>query len=267
LTCAELRELAAAYALGALEPEDRAEVERHLASPGPHEGCIEAVDRARATAAELASVLPEVKPDRAVWNAIAARIGAGRPRSRARVGPVGWAAVAAAAVALAFLQLERMESRRHRDDASQARALTDSAAAERDRLRAELSALEGAAALQRDALALLDRPGTRLVPLAPQPGQSGRAVAVLNLADGRAVIASSSLPPQPGKVYQLWVIRGAAPPRPAGFMQASAGGTVAGEVDRALLREGPPDALAISLEPAGGSPSPTQVVLVGRVAG
>jgi anti-sigma-K factor RskA len=50
-------------------------------------------------------------------------------------------------------------------------------------------------------------------------------------------------------------------------MQASAGGTAAGEVDRVLLREGPPDALAVSLEPAGGSPSPTQVVLVGRVAG
>lgn len=267
MTCAELRELVGAYALGALEPEEHAEVERHLASPGPHDGCIEAMDRARATAAELASVLPEVRPDPAVWIAIAARIGAGRPRSWARVGPVGWAMAAAAAVALLFLQLERMESARRRDEASQARALADSASAERDRLRAELRELEGAAALQREALSLLDRPGTRLVPLAPQPGQSGRAVAVLNLAEGRAVIVAPSLPPQPGKVYQLWVIRGAAPPRPAGFMQESAGATAAGEVDRALLREGPPDALAVSLEPAGGSPSPTQVVLVGRVAG
>jgi anti-sigma-K factor RskA len=267
MTCAELRELAAAFALGALEPEERAEVERHLASSGPHEGCVEAVDRARATAVELAHALPEVKPDRAVWSAIAARLGAGRARSWARVGPVGWAAVAAAAVALLFLQLERMESSRRRDEASQARALADSASAERERLRAELRQLEGTAALQRDALALLDRPGTRLVPLAPQPGQTGRAVALLNLAEGRTVIAASSLPPETGKVYQLWVIRGAAPPRPAGFMQPTAGASAAGEIDRALLQEGPPDALAVSLEPAGGSPSPTQVVLVGRVAG
>jgi anti-sigma-K factor RskA len=78
---------------------------------------------------------------------------------------------------------------------------------------------------------------------------------------------SSSLPPQAGRTYQLWVIRGAAPPRPAGFLQPAGGGAAAGEVDPSLLEGAPPEALAISLEPAGGSPSPTQVLMVGRVAG
>ncbi|HEU4383540.1 MAG TPA: anti-sigma factor [Anaeromyxobacteraceae bacterium] len=221
MTCADVVELAGAYALGALEPDERAEVEAHLAGPGPH-ACRAAVDRARATAAALAQALPEVRPGPEVWRAIEARTGgSSRPR-RVRIGSLGWAAVAAAAVALVFLQLERMESGRQRDHAQ-------AALAERDRLWDEVQGLAAAGALQRDALALLDSPGTRLVPLEPQPGQLGRAVAIVNVAEGRAVVTSSSLPAQPGKTYQLWVIRGTAPPRPAGFLSPTPGGA-AGEL-------------------------------------
>ncbi|HYS81664.1 MAG TPA: anti-sigma factor [Anaeromyxobacteraceae bacterium] len=266
MTCAEVVELAGAFALGALEREERAAVEEHLAGPGPHQGCLDAVDRARATAAELSRVLPESRPDPGIWRAIEARTGATSRPQRARIGPWGWAAAAAAVAALAFLQLERLESRRQRAESRQARAELQALAGERDRLRAEVGALAAAGALQGDALALLDRPGTRLVSLEPQPGQRGRGVAIVNVAEGRAVVASSSLAPPPGKTFQLWVIRGAAPPRPAGFLQQTPGGA-AGEVDPGLLRGPPPDALAVSLEPAGGSPSPTQVVLVGKVAG
>jgi len=39
----------------------------------------------------------------------------------------------------------------------------------------------------------------------------------------------------------------------------------AGDVDPALLTGPPPDALAISLEPDGGSRAPTQVLLVEKV--
>jgi anti-sigma-K factor RskA len=66
-------------------------------------------------------------------------------------------------------------------------------------------------------------------------------------------------------VYQLWVIRGTTAPVPAGFLSA-AGQTTAGEVARDVLAGPPPDALAVSLEPPGGSPSPTQVVLVGKLS-
>lgn len=267
MTCAELLERIGAYSLAALEPDERAEVEAHLAEPGPHQGCLEAARRARVAAAELARVLPEVKPDPAVWRAIEARTGASSRPRRARLGSVGWVAVAAAAGALFFLALERQEARRQRDAAREARAQAEAVQGERDRLRADIEALSGAAALQREALALLARPGTRLVRLEPQPGQSAQAVAVYDPAAGRAVILSPSLPPQEGKSYQLWVIRGTAPPQPAGFLQPVAGGGAAGEVDPSLVQGAPPDALAVSLEPAGGSPAPTQVLMVGRITG
>jgi anti-sigma-K factor RskA len=265
MTCAELLELAGAYALGALEPDERAAMEAHLAEPGPHQGCPEAVNRALTAAAELARLLPEVRPDPAVWRAIEARSG-GPPRP-ARPGPIAWVAAAAAAAALLFLGVALREVRRQRDAASRAQAEAVAAATERDRLRAEVDALARASALQREALALLTRPGARLVRLDPQPGQTAQAVAVYDPGAGRAVILSSSLPPQEGKAYQLWVIRGTAPPAPAGFLQPGPGGVSAGEVDPAVVAGAPPDALAVSLEPAGGSPSPTQVLMVGRIAG
>ena len=264
MTCEEAISLAGAHALGALEDDERAALEAHLATPGPH-ACRAAVDRARAAAAELARAIPEVKPGPEVWAAIEARAGAAR--RRVWVGPAGWLAVAAAAAAFLYVQLGRRELRREGEALDRARAEARASSAERDRVRAELQALAGTGVLARDALALLARPGTRLVPLLPGPGQEGRAVAILDAAGRRALVASSSLPPWPGKTYQLWVIRGAAPPRPAGFLTPSAGGGAAGEVDPALLEGSPPDALAVSLEPAGGSPAPTQVVLVGRIAG
>jgi len=219
-----------------------------------------------ATAAELARALRPLAPDPGVWQAVEARTGLLRPRFSARVGPVGWAALAtAAALALVSLQVERVETRRQREAAGRAAEVARAAEAERDRLRAALLAAEGEAALRGAALALLERPDSRLVRLAPQPGQAAGATAIVNLAAARAVVVSA-LPPRPGHSYQLWVIRGAAPPRPAGFLKVGAGGAV-GEIDPALLSGGAPDALAVSLEPEGGSPSPTQVLAVGKLAG
>jgi anti-sigma-K factor RskA len=268
MTCTELLEMAGAHALGALEPGERDAVEAHLASPGPHQGCHEAVARARTTTAALAGVLPEIRPSLGVWSAIEVRVrDREAPRRRRWAVPLGLGAAAAAAV-LAFLLVgERLEVGRLREEAAQARSAAATAAAEVERLRGELAAAGAAAELPRQALAVLDAPGTRLVPLTAVPGQSGRATAIVDAAGGRALIATASLPPQPGRVYQLWVIRGSGAPAPAGFLVPLAGGAAAGEVDRSLLRGAPPDALAVSLEPAGGSPAPTQVVLVGRLAG
>lgn len=262
MTCAEVREAAAAYALGALEPGEARELERHLAEPGPHQGCREALEEARSTALALAGALaaPEVRPSPGLWLAIEARTDEAAAR-RASLGRrwAAWGGAIAAAAALVIAGLLGRELRQERVDAR-------AAAHERDLARAQLASLQGERALAAEALALLDRPGSRIVALEPQPGQRGRAVAILDAAGERALVASTSLTPQPGKDYQLWVIRGAAAPRPAGFLRVS-GGTAAGEIDPAVLRGPPPDALAVSLEPAGGSAAPTQVLLVGKVSG
>ncbi len=239
MTCEEFQELAGAYALGALDPDEREACEAHLAER-THRGCEVALGRALATVGALGTALPPVLPSEGLWRAIEARLGAAgppaeeRPSPRRRVAWVGWASAAAAALFLVLWLGERREAQRGRE-------------------------------AQQEVAALLDLPGSRVITLEPVPGRAGRAAAVVNLAARRAVIVSTSLPPAAGKTYQLWVIRGTGAPSPAGFLHP-AGGLLLGQIDPALLAA-PPDALAVSLEPPGGSPAPTDVQLVGKLAG
>ncbi len=69
-------------------------------------------------------------------------------------------------------------------------------------------------------------------------------------------------PPPPGKSYELWMIPGSGNPVPMGLMNET--GTASEQVSAELLaRIGQAKALAISLEPQGGSPTglPTGPVL------
>ena len=104
--------------------------------------------------------------------------------------------------------------------------------------------------------------------LAPQPGKPAYAVrAIVDLPRKKGMIVSSTLSPQAGKDYQLWVIRGKEPPAPAGLLRAGSSGTVLASIDQRLLAV-PPDALAVSVEAQGGSVSgkpSADIVLVGAL--
>jgi len=266
VTCEEFQELAGAYGLGALDPDERAACEGHLAER-THRGCEVALGRALATVGALGTALPPVPPSEGVWRAIEARLGSAGPPTEERPPPrrvawAGWASAAAAALFLALWLGERREAQRGREVAQRA---AQAEAQARSALEGELRSLRTAAEAQQEVAALLEMPGSRVIPLEPAPGRAGRAAAVVNLAARRAVIVSTSLPPAAGKTYQLWVIRGTGAPSPAGFLQPT-GGLLLGQIDPALLAV-PPDALAVSLEPTGGSPAPTDVQLVGKLAG
>src|SRR5581483_11762049 len=94
MTCAEFKELAAAYALGALTPEERAAADAHLAGaePNEHAGCFEALAEASETANALALSLAPVKPRADLWKAIeaetAAAGGAAEPAPRRARGSI-----------------------------------------------------------------------------------------------------------------------------------------------------------------------------------
>ncbi|MBI2766885.1 MAG: anti-sigma factor [Chloroflexi bacterium] len=97
----------AAYALGALDPEDRARVEGHLAGCTV---CRDELARYSAVAAALREDSSEAAPPELVWERIAAHIRAGTPSPAAaaaraesrklRLLGIGWAATAAALVAV-----------------------------------------------------------------------------------------------------------------------------------------------------------------------
>jgi hypothetical protein len=74
LTCDEFKELAPAYALIALDDEEREACARHMAPGTVHRGCREAVAEAELVVARLGGALARRMPSGHVWGAIAASI-------------------------------------------------------------------------------------------------------------------------------------------------------------------------------------------------
>lgn len=225
--------LISAYALGALEPDQVEQAERHIAES---DDCRRAYEDALETAAVLALALDDSEPpaylrDRilaaAREEAPAARPSPARPAERRRkLSLTGWLtpstgfalAGVAAAVVLALVAVSQH----------------DSAANARDRQEALVSLLSA-----RDA---------RIVPLNATGGGSpgGRVI----VAGGRAAIVSSLQAPPPGHTYQAWGLRagGSAVPLPT----FSRNGSVV-ILDDVSKYKG----LGITVEPSGGSQRPS----------
>jgi anti-sigma-K factor RskA len=275
MNCSDFKEQAGAYALGALSEDEASAMKAHLAEARAHEGCEAALARALRTTAALSSSLEPIRPREHVWRAIESRL----DKPRARRAPArrrefaAWALVAVFGAALLFVNRERTRQveRADRTDRLLAEAngrLADAKAglAERDRCMKELESMKEGALLKREAIALLENPSTKVVALSPVAGKTSRASAIFNLAERRAIIVSSSMPRQSDKDFELWVIRPGQDPIGAGFMHAAGGGVEVGEIDSALLGSAP-DAFAVSIEPLGGQPKPTEVLVLGRVQG
>ena len=79
MTCDEFKELAPAYALIALDEDERRACVHHLASGAHHRGCVEAVEQASFVAARLGTALAPSLPPPRVWQNIAAEVRAHRP--------------------------------------------------------------------------------------------------------------------------------------------------------------------------------------------
>jgi hypothetical protein len=147
--------------------------------------------------------------------------------------------------------------RRATADAQALAARTTDDAGRIEELQRRLARAEG-------VLALLTGPDVRTVSLAGQEAAPGaHARAFVDPSGGRLVLYVYDLPPPPpGKTYQLWVILGGTP---------VSAGTFGVEADGRAHYESQPAAsfggvvtVAVTVEPAGGVPSPTgPMVLVG----
>jgi anti-sigma-K factor RskA len=246
-------DLAAGYALDALEPEERAQFQAHVATGCPE--CQAALTAYGETLVALAREMPRTPAPPEVKAALLRRIAAAQPAARPdrtparRVGPAVWvASLAAAAALLLYLGLQVADLRR------ELAARTEEAAT----LRAEI-------ARQRDLLALLGAPGTRAVALdgrPPSPAARGR---MWWNGDQRAgLFLASGLPAlPPGMTYQLWVISEGKPISAGTFAVDPRGeGSLRVEPLAAVVRA---EVFAVTLEPAGGRPAPTgEMYLAGQ---
>jgi anti-sigma-K factor RskA len=245
--------LAAAWALGALDGEDRAVFERHLA-----EGCDVCAAELRASADALAtvarSVAPMIPPPE-VKEALRRRIAASAPArlDAARPRRLVWAvaslvAVLAGAGFTATFVATRYEARLGQM-AREAAALRATVQRDETALREQIVEYQSAVDLLRD-------PASQVVllrGLGPNPEANGRVI-WHPTAGGHLFVAN--LPTAPtGKAYELWTI-GDGAPRPAGVFQVDASGRGTHRI--APLADGQPvKVFAVTLEPEGGVPAPT----------
>jgi anti-sigma-K factor RskA len=250
-------ELAAVYAVGALDGDDLARFEAHLA-----EGCARCTATlrySREALHRLALAGPPAVPPPEVKAGLMARIAAPRERVRGRASWVPWAAATAAAAAITAMITGGVVASRYEARLGQ---MARETAAVRERLLRSEAALRDQVAVYRGAVELLRDPATRVVDLrgaGPSPEASGRMV-WHDKAGGHLFVAN--LPPAPaGKAYELWTLGGPAP-QPAGTFQVDAAGRASHRVAPAGA---PPMKFAVTLEPEAGVPAPTgPIVLASR---
>lgn len=249
----EIRELAAVYALGGLDGEDRARFEALLQS-GDAEATAALRDFER-TLADLAAESTEAPPPSVKAHLMERIVAEGRREPpRAVVTPFRWrrafwAAALAAGIAAIAVGLSISASYEKRLDALAREAAVLKAEIERAR--------------QLDAM-LRDR-DTEIVALSGrEPAPAARARMIWNAPVGGLLVAAG-LPPAPaGKAYQLWAIVGKNPPVSAGVFTVDAKGTGSLRVPP-LIGVGKVDVFAVTLEPAGGLPAPSgQMYLAGK---
>jgi len=246
-------ESAAAHALGALDAGERAAFESHLAGCAV---CRTEVDAYAEVAAMLALAMPPVRPagearlrERIVREARLVRpIGTARReevfRSAShRSTSVGWAVAAAAVVMAGF-----------------AGAVWRTQRAEMDVLRAELAVIRSAAAAGDSVVAALLGPEVHVVSLS-RAGSEPAARVFWNHTSNQFIVMAFDLPPSPpGRTYQLWALPAGRAPLSMGTFDPGADGRVTAilPVSREITDAGLIDACGVTLEPAGGSPQPTE---------
>ena len=271
MTHEQLRDLLPALSLGALDADERREVAAHVST------CAEC-------AAELAALervvdgigleAPPVTPPAALKGKVLARIEderAGKVTSMSRM-PVPaqmaqprplWAHGLALAASVALAVGASLYAWALKTEISILRQDVSATSDEASKLRGELATLRRNWVEVTKAMDVLRAPDMLKVDLKGQatlPSGTGRAFWSRSAG---LMFTAEGLPALPqGKVYQLWTIKGAVATG-AGTFVPDAGGAASVTAVVAATAE-VPDAFGVTIEPAGGSATPTMpIVMVG----
>jgi anti-sigma-K factor RskA len=228
------------YVLGALPEEERLEFERYLMA---HPDLQAEVEELGAVAGLLAFSPQEQEPPPELRHRIMATVEAeaARPRTSRRSWLAGlWEAVGVRDLALAA-----------------AAVLVIGLFSWSMLLQGEVRDLQGRV---QD---LQSQPqGPQMIALGSGGTKQGARAVLVTLEGDRAVLVAENMPPVPeGKTYQIWVIKDDTP-QPSGLFEPR-GDSIAAVVEHPVEEA---DAVAVTVEPEGGSKKPTtDPILVGKV--
>ena len=254
----DLKDLAAAYALGALDPAEARSFEAFLAtSPEAQREVAEfrevATLLATTTAGAGSGPSSDLR-DRVLARVAKEKVVPLRPAA-ARPNWIPWAAAAAVLLAVGF-GLQSIALRRQVTE-------RDAAIAE---LRRDFGATQAQLAEREATLNAILEPDVRLTTLTSTSTPAPVIQLFMNPKKRVALIHAFNLQPtESGRVYQLWFIPKGGKPIPSVTFTAEPTGHAM--VQQVAIPEAPNLAVAaVTNEPAGGSPQPTtQPILVGTI--
>lgn len=258
LNCEQLAPLYDEYALGVLEGEERAEMEAHLARAG--DPCIAGVARARWEIAQLALAAPEAQPPSTLRGKIMDAVKPSADAARA-VAPLlkpkhsaqgamfpAWAWVAAAALALITGYMIRQMNNQN-EQLAQLRKQMKLATMQNQALQNQLD-------MDRMVAMVMMSPDSTPLKLMPKDKNMPMVHAYLHPHMGVAITADQ-MPTMPlSRTLQLWFVPKTGKPLSVAIFHPDSGGQIA-LVAPVTMPKNEIAALAVTEEPAGGSPQPT----------
>lgn len=256
-----------AYAMGALPEHERAEVAAAVAAHAELAAELEAIEAALIRhAASVAPALPADMADK-IWAATQQQappatrtiplpppaMGGEPAKSNKWLYAAGLALLLASAAGNVWMYSQQQEQQL--TNAQLAARVTD--------MEAKGKQLEGQLSKYAKATDLMADTAVKMVMMQTvQPSKPMTAAVYWNKRDGMAYVALPKMPPPPaGKQYQMWVIQGGKPVS-MGVLPTAMEPADMYEIEAKLASI---DAFAISLEPMGGNPQPTEVYVVGKI--
>jgi anti-sigma-K factor RskA len=260
--CDRFRELLEGYALGALDPEERAALEAHLATNCPD--CAKALEEARWLVSQLAYVAPEAAPSEVLKGRLMQTVRAqSGPQlhapPRARLIPI-WLQATLAALLL-FSVYSAWNARRMQEEIREANARASELLQERQKTEQQL------VMAKREAMIMMD-PTSVKIDLWGKDSHPTVLEAKWHSKLGVCVMGEKVPMPAANHVLQVWFIPKApgSKPRPSMMVVPDADGKLVFVVSNPPEPMDATKAIAITEEPAGGSPWPTSTPLwVGNV--
>ena len=255
MDCEQLAPLYEEYALGVLEGEERAEVETHLARACPH--CTPGVEKARWVVAQLARMSPEALPPQSLKRKILDAVKssgnisefAKTPPSRATFPVWAWAAAAALAILTGY-SIRQM--------GNQNAQLAD--------LRRQMKiamlqnkALQNQLELGRQITSVMMSPESMPLKLMPKDKNMPMVHAYLHPHMGVALTADQMPAIPAARTLQLWSVPKNGKPMSVAIFHPDSQGQIA-VVAPVNMPMNEIAMLAVTEEPAGGSPQPTTAI-------
>ncbi len=238
MTCEELRDEYELYTMGASEEPTRGELREHFQRGC--ETCIEGVRKARTLTAKLSNAVTLADPPAGLRRRVLAMVSPELLDKKGAAWSWIWAGTAALLGVATLFVIARESSLRNAFTQVQAEARQQ---------KNELARLD-------ESFALVDDPDSRQVAFGQNTPEPPRGRIFVHRTRGVVFMASNLPSLEAGKTYQMWLVPKGGNPLPAGLFRPAGNGTVM------YVRPGPlPDvtlaAVAISVEPEGGSAQPT----------